>query len=138
MIQLSNERIPNNTYRELRIQTGLSEKSIKATEIGLNNTLHSVLVKNENNECIGMGRVVGDGGCFCQVVDICVLPAWQGKGIGKLIMEDIMNFIENELPETCYISLLADGDASKLYEKYGFKDTLPKSKGMFIKNKIDG
>lgn len=80
-----------------------------------------------------MGRIIGDGGAFCQVVDICVLPNWQGKGIGKLIMQDVISFIENKLPESCYISLLADGDASRLYEKYGFEYTFPKSKGMFIK-----
>ncbi len=80
-----------------------------------------------------MGRLVGDGGTACQVVDIYVLSAWQDKGIGKLIMQDIMNFIENELSETCYISLIADGEASKLYEKFGFKNTLPESRGMFLK-----
>lgn len=85
------------------------------------------------NEIIGMGRVVGDGGCFCQVVDICVLPEFQGKGIGKVIMERICNFIANELPKSCYVSLIADGNASLLYEKFGFKDTMPESKGMFLK-----
>lgn len=133
MLQVSNEKIPTNIYQALRVQTGLSEKSVKATEIGLSNTLHSVSVKNGDHEYIGMGRLVGDGGCFCQVVDICVLPAWQGKGIGQLIMQDIMNFIHQELPVTCYISLLADGEASRLYEKFGFKDTLPQSKGMFVR-----
>lgn len=133
MISISNERIPNNVYQKLRIETGLSAKSDQATETGLNNTLHFVCVKDIANEYIGMGRIIGDGGCFCQVVDICVIPSWQGKGIGKLIMEDIMRFIDNKLPESCYISLIADGEAFRLYEKYGFKDTLPKSKGMFVK-----
>lgn len=85
-----------------------------------------------DNETIGMGRVIGDGGCFCQVVDICVLPEFQGKGMGKLIMENINRFIENNLPKSCYISLIADGDASFLYEKYGFRDTLPESRGMYL------
>ena len=80
-----------------------------------------------------MGRIIGDSGCFCQVVDICVLNEYQGRGIGKMIMQEIKDFIDNELPETCYISLIADGDASYLYEKFGFKDTLPASKGMFLK-----
>jgi len=133
MVRLSNESIPGDIYRELRILSGLSPKEAAAAEIGLKNTLHSVLVKDEQHDCIGMGRVIGDGGCFCQVVDICVLPGWQGQGIGKMIMQNIMEYIQKELPESCYISLIADGEASKLYEQYGFQDTLPKSKGMFFR-----
>ncbi|RWW93799.1 GNAT family N-acetyltransferase [Flavobacterium cerinum] len=125
--------IPVTTYRTLRVNSGLSPKTIAAAEIGLANSLYSVMIANEGNEVIGMGRIIGDGGCFCQIVDICVLPEYQGQGIGKLIMENLMNYINNELPESCYISLIADGDADKLYAKYGFKDTMPKSKGMALK-----
>ncbi|MEZ4918588.1 MAG: GNAT family N-acetyltransferase [Saprospiraceae bacterium] len=59
---------------------------------------------------------------------------YQGKGLGKLIMQRITNFIKNQLPASCYTSLIADGNASYLYEQFGFKDTLPESKGMYIKN----
>jgi ribosomal protein S18 acetylase RimI-like enzyme len=132
-IRVERKEIPVQTYRDLRKNTGLSQKSEKAARIGLANTLFSILVSAENNEHIGMGRVVGDGGCACQVVDICVLPDYQGIGVGKLIMREIKNFIDSELPETCYVSLIADGDASFLYEKFGFRDTMPVSKGMFLR-----
>lgn len=125
--------IPIETYKKLRVSSGLSAKTTEAAEIGLANSLHSVMITNEDNEVIGMGRIIGDGGCFCQIVDICVLPEYQGQGIGKLIMENLMSYIKNKLPESCYISLIADGDADKLYAKYGFKDTMPKSKGMALK-----
>ena len=133
MIHLSNQRIPTSTYQQLRILSGLSPKSDQAAEIGLNHSLHCVLLKNENDLPIGMGRIIGDGGCFCQVVDICVLPEYHGKGLGKMIMQNIMDFIEKELPESCYISLLADGKAHELYAKLGFRETLPESRGMFIR-----
>jgi len=48
-------------------------------------------------------------------------------------MGEIKAYINNELHERCYISLLADGNASILYEQFGFMDTLPQSKGIFIK-----
>lgn len=133
MIHCSNEQIPAKVYQNLRIQSGLSAKTDVATEIGLKHTLHFTCLKNEMDEYIGMGRVIGDGGTACQVVDICVLPTYQGKGLGKMIMEDIMRFIEEKLPSTCYISLIADGEASELYKKYGFEDTLPLSRGMAMK-----
>ena len=118
-------------YRNLRKICGLSEKSQEAAEIGLKNTMYSVALFEEN-QIIGMGRIIGDGGTFAQVVDICVHPSFQGKGLGKTIMEYLMNFVKN-LPKSCYISLIADGEASFLYEKFGFEEVAPKSKGMAFK-----
>lgn len=132
MIFVTNDRIPDHIYRQLREQSGLSPKTEAAAAKGLRHTLHFVSVKNGVDEYIGMGRVTGDGGTFCQVTDICVLPAWQGKGIGKMIMENIMQYVRDQLPESCYISLMADGEAYKLYEQFGFRDTLPRSKGMYF------
>lgn len=129
------EDIPLESYLRLREESGLGAKTEEAAKAGLKNSLCSVLVVDPEygNAHIGMGRVIGDGGCHCQVTDICVLPEYQGKGLGKAIMEKLMEFIENELPASCYISLIADGDASFLYEKFGFKDTMPESKGMYYK-----
>ncbi|MDN3706930.1 GNAT family N-acetyltransferase [Myroides ceti] len=131
MIQIIENQIPVETYRMLRSASGLSEKTTEAAERGLKNSLYSILIEQEDLP-IGMGRIIGDGGCFCQVVDICVLPEHQGNGIGKVIMEHIITYIE-KLPESCYVSLIADGDAYRLYEKFGFKDTLPRSRGMGLK-----
>ena len=125
-------QIPLETYQKLRIDCGLSSKTNEAGRIGLKNSIYSMMIEFEN-EIIGMGRIVGDGGCFCQIVDICVLPKHQGHGLGKLIMKKLSDFIVENLPDSCYVSLIADGNASFLYEKFGFKDTLPKSKGMYLK-----
>ncbi len=123
--------IPIDIYRQLRVDCGLSAKSMEAAQAGLRNTLYSVLVKTHET-VIGMGRLVGDGGTACQVVDICVLPENQKQGIGKMILSHIMHYITHQLPETCYVSLIADGDAKYLYEKYGFKLTEPESAGMYF------
>ena len=125
-------QIPIESYQKLRVDCGLSAKSIEAATKGLNNSIHSMMLVS-NDEIVGMGRIIGDGGCFCQIVDIAVHPDFQGKGLGKVIMENLTRFINISLPKTCYVSLIADGDASFLYEKYGFKDTLPDSKGMYLK-----
>ena len=132
-MEIVEDSIPIEVYQKMRVDCGLSAKTTEASTIGLNNSMYSLMIKEEGN-VIGMGRVIGDGGCFCQVVDICVIPEKQGNGIGKVIMERITNFIKTKLPKSCYTSLIADGDASYLYEKFGFKDTLPESKGMYLKN----
>jgi len=85
------------------------------------------------DEIVGMGRIIGDGGCFYQVVDIAVLPAHQGRGLGKLIMREIMRYVEEQVPASAYVSLIADGQAQDLYAQFGFTHTAPKSVGMAIK-----
>lgn len=127
----TNVPISAEIYRHLRAGSGLFPKTAEAAEKGLAHSLFTVLVSDDQGNAIGMGRVIGDGGCFCQVVDICVLPRYQGQGIGKKIMAEISRFIET-LPESCYISLLADGKADQLYSQFGFRDTLPHSRGMYL------
>ncbi|WP_291578808.1 GNAT family N-acetyltransferase [Clostridium sp. UBA6640] len=118
-------------YLNLRKVSGLGEKTVEAAEKGLKNSLYSVTIYNEGS-LIGMGRVIGDGGCFFQVVDIAVTPNFQGNGLGKIIMSEIMNYLDTSVPKGGYVSLIADDPANKLYEQFGFKYTYPQSYGMHI------
>ena len=127
---LSTPSIEN--YCRLRSGSGLSAKTIEAASRGLINSLFAVQIIHQHTT-IGMGRIIGDGGCFYQVVDIAVLPEHQGKGLGKIIMQEIMRFIDNEVPSSAYVSLIADGKAQDLYAQFGFKHTAPRSVGMAIK-----
>ncbi|MDX2919028.1 MULTISPECIES: GNAT family N-acetyltransferase [Streptomyces] len=116
-------------YLRLRPAAGLSAKSPEAAALGLPNTWHAVQIRH-GGEPVGMGRVIGDGGCFFQVVDICVLPAHQGRGLGKRIMAELIGELERRAPAGAYVSLIADGEARHLYEKFGFRQTAPASVGM--------
>lgn len=118
------------TYRRLRAKSGLSPKSKEAARLGLKVTLFSVQIFYKGKP-VGMGRLIGDGGCHFHVVDMAVLPAHQGKGLGKEIIKEISTYIEQNLPNTAYISLIADGPADNLYKQYGFKYTAPASVGMY-------
>ena len=62
-----------DTYLRLRVDSGLSGYGRDAAEIGLKNSLFCVMLY-DGDEAIGMGRLIGDGGCFVQVTDIAVLP----------------------------------------------------------------
>ena len=61
----------------------------------------------DNENAIGMGRVVGDG-IYFTIVDIVVRPEYQGKKIGTAIINSILNYIErNALPFcTCQQGIL--------------------------------
>uniref|UniRef100_UPI0036D7CE4C GNAT family N-acetyltransferase n=1 Tax=Streptomyces cyaneofuscatus TaxID=66883 RepID=UPI0036D7CE4C len=132
MDQIHIEHTPPSAaeYLSLRKSAGLSAMSKEGAEIGLPNSLFAVCLREEN-EIVGMGRVIGDGGCFFQVVDIAVRPDQQGRGYGKLIMSEIMNYLREHVPARGLVSLLADVPADRLYAQFGFTYTSPKSEGMW-------
>ena len=102
-------------YCDLRIATGLSAMDRDAAQIALPRTLHAVTIR-DGAELIAMGRVVGDG-LHVQVCDIAVSPDRQGEGLSRIVMEDIMAFIDT-LPKSTIVNLFADIDW--LYQKFGF------------------
>lgn len=117
-------------YRRLRKLSGLSPKSLAAAEAGLPNTWYGVHMTS-CDEVVGMGRIVGDGGCHFQIVDIAVLPEHQRRGLGKEIMTALMTYLDAHAPESAYVSLIADGPAKDLYAMFGFQATAPVSIGMW-------
>lgn len=117
-------------YIELRIEGGISGKSHKAAAVGLKNSLFAVSIY-DNRSLIGMGRVIGDGGAFFQIVDIVVKPSYQGRGLGKVVMKELVNYLSENTYPGSYVSLIADDPANKLYEQFGFKYTYPNSHGMY-------
>ena len=124
------QKIPDiESYLRLRKIAGLSPRSPEAAELGLPNSLFAVCIYSED-KLIGMGRIVGDGGCNFEVVDIAVDPQYQGQGLGRIIMQNIMVYINRNAPGGSYISLIAD--VPELYEKFGFKKCSPKSEGMYL------
>lgn len=119
-------------YINLRLEAGMSEKSQEAARIGLKNSLFAVTVYDEST-IVAMGRIIGDGGSFFQVVDIAVKPSYQGKGLGKLVMGELMEYLDKHTYDGSYVSLIADAPANKLYEQFGFDYTYPNSYGMYRK-----
>lgn len=75
-----------------------------------------------------MGRVIGDGGCFFQIVDIVVIPNHQGDELVKIIMYEITDYLNQNAPKGADVILMADVPAIGLYQKYGFDYTYPKLK----------
>ena len=99
----------------LRLAAGLSAKTTEAAQRGLPASLFSVCVR-DNGRLIGMGRVIGDGGCNFEVVDVAVHPEYQRRGLGYQIMEVLMNDLRGNAPKSAYVCLIADHGAPALYE----------------------
>lgn len=127
------EHVPSpQEYCEMRVKAGLSPKSLKAAEIGLPNSLYGVSIRDDEL-LIAMGRVVGDGACNFEIVDVAVDPTYQGKGLGRKVMEYIDGYLSSAALEGSYVSMIAD--ESVFYEKLGYRLVAPKSQGMTKKFK---
>jgi GNAT superfamily N-acetyltransferase len=111
-------------YCRLRIAAGLSPRTREAAARGLPNTLYGVSLVRDG-AVVGMGRIIGDGGCFYTVVDIAVLPEVQKQGLGRRIMVALDAWLRANAPESACVSLVADGDAKHLYARYGFVESAP-------------
>lgn len=68
---------------------------------------------------IGFARVITDGEYNGVIYDLCVLPEYQSKGIGKLIMDAILKKLH-----PLNIILYAVPGKEGFYEKLGFKTML--------------
>ena len=79
-----------------------------------------------------MGRIIGDGALFMHIVDVAVDPGHQGRGLGTSITAALLSHIEGHVPAEVYVSLMANGDAHRLYERLGFSPVTPEARGMAL------
>ena len=91
------------------------------TKQALDNTYYSVSVY-DNDKIIGYGRLIGDTICFMYIHDIMVLPEYQSKKIGTMIMNKLLeeiNHIKEKHPDVL-VYLGASKNKEGFYEKFGF------------------
>ena len=96
-----------------------STKPLSEVKKALEGTLFLVSVY-EDDELIGLGRIVGDGGVTFVVSDIMVDKKFQRRGIANKIMEMIDQWFDKNTHESSFITLLAKVPADKLYRKHHF------------------
>ena len=73
----------------------------------------------DDDGIVSMGRVVGDG-YFYTIFDVVTLREYQGRGVGTLIMQSIVDWF-NKLPNNPILYLGASKGKESYYEKFGFR-----------------
>ncbi len=108
-------------YNELREKIGWKAHDLKRVEkaIGSSKFVKKVVV---NNEIIGMARVICDG-IYAFVVDVMISPDYQNQGIGKKLMQELLQEIEENMNEgeTMSVNLISMAGKEEFYEKCGFQ-----------------
>ncbi len=126
------EKVPSvEDYSGIRASAGLDERDQLAAEIGLSGTLFGVCVEREG-EVVGMGRIVGDGGLFFELVDIAVVPEHQRRGLGTMIMDSLTSWLRQNAQRDAYVKLISEKAATGFYERYGFRVRTPESSGISL------
>jgi len=110
-------------YNFLRKSVGWKEINITQAQIGISNSLY-LITAIHMNKTIGLVRVVGDGGYVAIIVDVIVLPNYQGKGIGKSLIQKIMEFINNDMLEgqSIFVNLMSAKGRESFYKQFGFTE----------------
>jgi len=77
---------------------------------------HTVVFAFDNEALVGFGRAISDGEYQAAIYDVAVDPDYQGNGIGRMILQDIIRSIPS-----CNFILYASPGKEKFYEKENFR-----------------
>jgi len=114
-IQRNCEGIDWNQIRDALKQAGMGYYTPEQHQVAFQNSF-AVVFAFDGDNLIGFGRAMADGAYQAAVYDIVVLPEYQKRGIGRLIMERILEKIAH-----CNIILYANIGREGFYEKLGFR-----------------
>jgi GNAT superfamily N-acetyltransferase len=96
------------------------------------------IAAQKDNQTIGMARVVQDG-LQALVMDVVVLPEYQGQGIGKTLMVHVMEYLETASQGGgLFVNLMSAIDRVGFYEQFGFESRPNNKRGPGMTKWISG
>ncbi|PIE09620.1 MAG: GNAT family N-acetyltransferase [Rhodobacterales bacterium] len=120
MITWTNTAPQPEEYLALRAACELGERSLDAARKGLGGELFVISLRDEDGTLIGMLRLVGDGGVHALLSDMAVHPDHRGQGLAAGMLARLEAWTQDNLPDTCFISVIPNKRAVPLYEEAGF------------------
>ncbi|HBI85415.1 MAG TPA: N-acetyltransferase [Ruminococcus sp.] len=96
--------------------------SREQVQLALDHSIYRAAVY-DGEKIVGMARMIGDFGLCYYIKDVIVHPDYQGRGIGRMLMEALLRFIrENGVSGTeIAAELCAMPDKMPFYAKFGFR-----------------
>lgn len=120
--EITNSLTPEE-YMELRKLVGWGMFPLEQAAEGLKNSFILVCFR-VNGKPVALGRAVSDYGYVVYIADVIVVPEYQGQGLGRKVMEYLLEQIKASLKPgyRVMISLLAAKGKEAFYNKFGFVD----------------
>lgn len=108
-------------YTKLREAVGFRKIPEHKAQIGLDHSTY-LLAAMCGDRCVGTARLLTDGGYVAYIADVIVLPEFQGRGIGKMMVKNILNYIKRNWQEgePVLVCLMAAKDRESFYQPFGF------------------
>jgi GNAT superfamily N-acetyltransferase len=113
-IQRNCDSIDWQVVGRLLQEAGLATYSTELTQQAFENS-YCVVFVFDNTLLIGVGRAISDGAYQAAIYDIAVLPTFQGKKVGRLILDEIHNNLQ-----MINIILYARPGKEPFYNKMGY------------------
>lgn len=114
-LQLDTANINWDLVVEILQKVGMAYYTAEIHKRAFNKSQIVVFVFDDEN-LVGFGRAISDGEYQAAIYDVAVIPDFQGKGIGKMIIQTIVEKIPN-----CNFILYASPGKETFYEKENFK-----------------
>jgi len=87
----------------------------------LNAPVFAVVAEDKTNgDIIGTALVLSDQASFYYVKDLMVTPVWQGKGIGTMLMREVVKWLDDNAPEHAYVGLFTGENLAPFYKQFDF------------------
>ena len=121
-IRLADNILQAEDFIRLRIDTGFAEIPVEHARKALRNGLINVSAIY-NDELVGIGRLVGDGAMYWYLQEIIVLPKYQRKGIGTMIVNHLVDYAKANSITGKFTTIGGVSAKGKepFYEKMGFE-----------------
>ena len=115
------DHISVEDYNRLRHSAGWSLIPARQAQLGLDNTSFQV-VALDGTVPVGMARILWDGGYQALLADVVVHPDYQGSGIGRNMVQQIIDYLRSQIQsgERVLLNLAAAKDKEPFYQKLGF------------------
>lgn len=121
MITLKMDSLTVEEYLNIRDKVNWKKLFQEQAKKALANSLYVVAAYDEE-KLVGMGRIVGDGAVICYVQDLIVVPDYQRKGVGSMVLKALISFVDNLRMEQSemMLCLMSAKGREGFYEANGF------------------
>ncbi|RPE85264.1 acetyltransferase (GNAT) family protein [Curtobacterium sp. PhB137] len=123
---------PLADYLRLRQDSGLSPKNAEQGAGAIAGSWSACHVVDAGGTPVAMGRTIGDGGWYFHIADIATDPDHQRRGLGRRVVEWLLEDVRDRAPAGAYVTLVGDPPGQRLYRSLGFDDVAP-SLGMALR-----